>query len=197
MIKESLRIWHKNHTQNLGGKIKEAKEDLNKLELKEETVGLSEEEIATKRKRWDQLFKLSNLNCSIQWQKSRARWLKEGDANTRYFHGCINKRRRENQILSLEHNGRMLSDVDEIKNAIANHFKHHFSARGVRPLPCKVNFKRINSMNNEELIKEFSEEEIRKAVWECENSKSPGPNDVNFGFIKKIGRISKMTSYVF
>jgi len=61
---------------------------------------------------------LSKLNCSIQWQKSRARWLKDGDANTKYFHWCINKRRKFNQILNLEVNERRLTRVVEIKDAI-------------------------------------------------------------------------------
>ncbi|PNX92269.1 cysteine-rich receptor-like protein kinase [Trifolium pratense] len=186
MIKERLKVWHKNHTQNLGGKIKEAKKHLNRLELKEESAGLSEEELFTKRQKSEQIFKLSNLNCSIQWQKSRARWLKEGDANTKYFHGCINKRRRENEILSLEWNGRMLREVDEIKKAIVDHFQNHFSARGVRPVPGNMSFKRVNDIENEELVKEFSEAEIRRAVWDCESTKSPGPDGVNFGFIKEF-----------
>ena len=30
-----------------------------------------------------------------------------------------------------------------------------------------------------------SEEEIKKAVWDCESSKALGPNGFNFNFIKK------------
>jgi hypothetical protein len=185
-IKEKLKGWHKSHTQNLVGRIKEAKEELNRLEIKGESVGLLEEEILTKREKAAQIYKLSNLNCSIQWQKSRIRWLKEGDANTSYFHGCINKRRRENEILSLEWNGRQLKGVEEIKNAIVDHFQNHFSERGSRPLPINVNFKRINSTDKDEMVQEFSEEEVRQAVLDCESSKSPGPDGVNFGFVKEF-----------
>jgi len=34
------------------------------------------------------------------------------------------------------------------------------------------------------LIAEFSEDEIKQAVWQCEGSKSPGPDEFNFNFIK-------------
>jgi len=34
------------------------------------------------------------------------------------------------------------------------------------------------------LIKPFSEVEVKAAVWNCDSFKSPGPNGVNFGFIK-------------
>jgi hypothetical protein len=186
LIKARLRDWHKSHTQNIGEKIKEAKEELNRLEIKGESVGLSMEEVLNMRETATKLHELSNLNCSIQWQNSRVRWLKEGDANSSYFHRCINKRRRENEILSLEWNGRQIKGVSEIKGAIVDHFQDHFSARGVRPIPANMEFKKINNAEREELVQEFSEDEVRMAVWECDSSKSPGPDGVNFGFVKEF-----------
>ncbi|XP_068504156.1 uncharacterized protein [Phaseolus vulgaris] len=35
------------------------------------------------------------------------------------------------------------------------------------------------------MIEAFTEEEIKEAVWQCEGTKSPGPNGFNFNFIKK------------
>jgi len=35
------------------------------------------------------------------------------------------------------------------------------------------------------LIEAFSKEEIKEVVWQCEGSKSPGPDGFNFNFIKK------------
>lgn len=37
----------------------------------------------------------------------------------------------------------------------------------------------------------FSEEEIRAAVWDSEDQKSPGPNDINFTFTKGFWDILK------
>jgi len=34
------------------------------------------------------------------------------------------------------------------------------------------------------LIKPFLVAEVKEAIWECDSFKSPGPDDVNFGFIK-------------
>lgn len=123
--------------------------------------------------------------------------MKKGDPNTKYFHGCKNKRRRENEILNLEHNGRILFEVDGIKNAIVEHFQNQFAARGVIPLPCNFNFKRFSNLENEELVKKFSKEEIRRAVWEFERSKSPGPDGVNFRFTNEFGEDIKNNFFCF
>lgn len=36
------------------------------------------------------------------------------------------------------------------------------------------------------MIKPFSMEEVKVAVWDCDRFKSPGPNGVNFGFLKEF-----------
>lgn len=69
---------------------------------------------------------LSSLNCSIQCQRSRNRSLREGDTNSKYFNGCIYKRRKENEIQVLEVEGRMVKEVEGIKKAIRDHFKNIF-----------------------------------------------------------------------
>ena len=45
--------------------------------------------------------------------------------------------------------------------------------------------------DNLSLIADFSEEEIREAIWQCEGNKSSGPDDYNFNFIKKSWDIMK------
>lgn len=38
---------------------------------------------------------------SLLRQKTKSKWLKEGDANTKYFHVSINWKRRNNQLKAL------------------------------------------------------------------------------------------------
>jgi hypothetical protein len=35
-------------------------------------------------------------------QRAKEKWLKNGDKNTKYFHACVNQRRRSNQILQIQ-----------------------------------------------------------------------------------------------
>jgi len=48
----------------------------------------------------------------------------------------------------------------------------------------RYRFKGITREDNEMLVRRISEEEVKEAVWNCDSSKSPGPDGFNFGFIK-------------
>lgn len=143
-------------------KIKATKEEFNKLELKINLEVLSPTEENRKRKESAELHKLSSLNCSIQYQRSRNRWLKEGDAYSKYFHGFTNKRRKENEIQVLEVEGRMVKEVVGIKKTIHNHFKNIFAGRGVIR-PDNMEFAKLEEIYKVGLTHEFSEEEVW--VW--------------------------------
>lgn len=45
-----------------------------------------------------------------------------------------------------------------------------------RPKLGAVEFKKISSEDNDFLTKEFTEEEVKVAIWQCGEDKSPGPD---------------------
>ncbi|CAJ2637778.1 unnamed protein product [Trifolium pratense] len=125
------------------------------------------------------------LHASISWQQSRSLWLKEGDANSKYFHSILASRRRRNAISVIQVDGVTLEGVNPIRQAVFSHFESHFKAPNVeRPGVEDLQFKRLNQLEVGGLIKPFSEAEVKQAVWDCDSYKSPGPDGINFGFIK-------------
>jgi len=127
---------------------------------------------------------------SIFLQQSRLLWLKDGDANSKFLHTIISSRRRRNSIVSFVEVGRIVEGVQPICNSIFLHFRNHFKATRVgRPDVGNLHFKALIFQDGGELIKPFSVDEVKAAVWDCDSFKSLGPDGVNFGFIKDLWHV--------
>lgn len=66
------------------------------------------------------------------------------NANTKYYHGYNNKRRKDNEILMIEENKRRLKDANATKNETFMHFHIQFLHTGVRSYPTNVEFKKVD-----------------------------------------------------
>lgn len=51
------------------------------------------------------LHSLARVNTSLNWHKERMTWLKEGDANSKFFYNMQSNRRRQNTIHLVHVNG--------------------------------------------------------------------------------------------
>jgi len=76
-------------------------------------------------------------------------------------------------------------DKDVVKEKVRIFFKIRFEGvRGPQVRLDNVFFNSIIELDNEILVGPFTEEEVKNAVWSCDNSKSPGPDGFSFCFIK-------------
>ncbi|GKU88289.1 hypothetical protein SLEP1_g2571 [Rubroshorea leprosula] len=125
-------------------------------------------------------------------QKSRMTWMKEGDANTKFFHRCIKGRWRRNEINSLTVGGKVLQEVKELKDGVTDHFMNLFAEDGwKRPVLDGVGFKKLSENDKDLLTEPFLESEVKEAVWNCDSTKAPGPDGFSFGFLKAEWEVIK------
>ncbi len=82
----------------------------------------------------------------ISWrQKSRIRWLREGDKNTHFFHRVANSKRRFNFIDHLSIGGAITNDQDVIGEGLVNFCSNLFSDEAIRhPLLDGLSFSSID-----------------------------------------------------
>jgi hypothetical protein len=79
---------------------------------------------------------LAVLERSRKRQASRISYLKEGDANTKFFHLRRNSRCRKNHIQRLKHNEVLVALHDEKEL----HLHEHFSSVMASPPPRRLDF---------------------------------------------------------
>ena len=159
---------------------------INILDLKLQSEGLSEAEKASRISLRSDLWKAYRAEEVMWRQKSRVAWLKEGDRNTSFFHLVATARRRSNCLGFLTHNGQVVRGPQEVKNMVFEHFQDLYQqAEGCLLSMENYNFRSISQAMACGLEASFSEMEVVAALEECKGDKAPGPDDFNFGFLKK------------
>ncbi|CAL1377949.1 unnamed protein product [Linum trigynum] len=129
----------------------------------------------------------------IFWrQRSREIWLKVGDKNTGFFNIIAKVNKRKSRIKRLVIEGRVSDDVNEIKIAFHNHFSAKFvEGEEDRPFPARYRDCLLTPVDNEDLVKPFSELEVWQAIRQSNGSKASGPDGYSFEFYKKAWDIIK------
>lgn len=124
----------------------------------------------------------------IFWkQRSRIRWLKEGDNNTKFFHAYATNRKRRNFIQSIKVNNEWIYDQDSIKNALVNHYKNIYISNNYKSFSfSNLNNSQINNGDWEDLIAKVSEVEIWRGLKRIGPDKAPGPDGLNAHFYQKF-----------
>jgi len=185
LLKLALKDWHQRHAQNLSARISSLKKNIASLDLKGESDVLSDGEILALHGLSEELFSLSRVNSSICWQQSRAQWLKEGDANSKFFHRIMSSRRSRNAIPFFLVTGALVEGVENVRNAVFTHFRAQFQPTlNHRPSMEGLDFCTLPYHEGASLVRPFTMEEVKAAVWDVDSFKCPRPDGITFGFIK-------------
>ena len=155
-----------------------------RLDVAQESRVLSNEERDLRARLKKRVVGLAALERSRKRQASRMTILKEGDANTRYFHLRVNGRRRKNHILRLKHNSGWVTEHDQKEGIIHNHFSS-VTKRGP-PRTQNINWEAVPSPHCDlgGLDLPFTEEEVKAAVDDTACDKAPGPDGFTCAFFK-------------
>ncbi|WJX28141.1 hypothetical protein P8452_16895 [Trifolium repens] len=166
--------------------------DIKTLDLKSETMGLEDYEVVERKKLFVELWKtLKNLDA-LNFQRSRSKWLKEGDANSKYFHMSINYRVQRNRMVALRTTDGWVEGSSQVRDAVVSFFRNHFdNVEWSRPSLGGIVFPRLARDKADKLTDIFSLEEISEVVMGCDGSKCPGPDGFNFAFIKHFWDLLK------
>lgn len=192
-LKGKLKAWNKDIFGDLNTKRKAIVKELNNLDKKAEDSPLIFEDVSKKKELNSGYWRISNLNESLLFQKARISWTKEGETNTKLFHGMINWRIRNNSLLGLNLEDRWSEIPLEVKAETKKLFTQKFIENHcTSPTLEGVPFRQLSMEDYNDLIAPFVVEEIKEARWECDGDKSPNQMVIISGSLSRFGIYFKM-----
>ncbi|KAM1778363.1 hypothetical protein ACFX12_039867 [Malus domestica] len=123
--------------------------------------------------------RLWEIEESYWLQRSRVKWLREGDANTAFFHQSTLQRRRRNCVVKLQDEGqRWVENQESIRHTFDEHYINLFTSSGPRDwgqsLHCIQHT--VSDQMNVDLTRPVGVEEIKLAAFQMGGLKAPGPD---------------------
>lgn len=190
LLKDRCKNWSRDVVGNTSSKISSLEIEADILDSQRESRDLSADELRRSNIISANLRTLYRMQESAWHQKSRVQWCKLGDRNTRFFHLSATTRQKKNQIFSLDVDGATLTKPGDVKMVVFNFFSKLYSFTDRPRASCNnLNFLKLQPSSSTALELPFSADEVKTAVWDCEGNKAPGPDGINFFFIKKSWNI--------
>ncbi|GJS01207.1 hypothetical protein Tco_0317715 [Tanacetum coccineum] len=147
LLKKEIRSWVSNYKKKQTGRIRNLKDQIRDIDILVDQGGVTDDMLLSRLDLSKQLQDLSSLDHSDFIQKAKVHWAVEGDENSKFFHGIINRKRTNLSVKSIT------EQADDLELMVSN-------------------------------------DEIRKAVWGCEENKSPGPADIPLNSSENSGQQS-------
>lgn len=179
--------WKRANPSNAAKKIEEIKAQLEQAQVDDD---FSHEAILSLKWNICAAFRDEELYWK---QKSRANWLREGDQNTKFFHATTKQRRARNRFTRLRKaDGVWAETEDDIELVATRYFQTLFTSSDPSEFGESLKYitEKVTPAMNEALTKPPSDDEIRKAVFDINPDKAPGPDGMTSLFFQKYWGIT-------
>lgn len=192
-VRQSLRRWNREVFGNVASNVASAERVWRQREMEFDERRDDESKLRLNEARARYNRELS-VECEFWRQKAGVRWIKEGDANTAFFHALVRQRRNSNFISRIKRDdGRWLETEHDIKASAVQFYSDLFSSTRQRvPIPdLPFEVPKVARSENEMMKGMPSEEEVQAVVFGLDIDSAPGPDGFGAGFYQSCWGIIK------
>ncbi|GJU74350.1 RNA-directed DNA polymerase, eukaryota [Tanacetum coccineum] len=187
ILKKKIRLWVNDYRKKQSGHLEELRSNLRDIDKELDQGGTNEVILQRRLEILKNLHDINSANARDYMQKAKIQWAIEGDENSKFFHGIINRKRANLAIKGVMVDGDWVDDPCRVKEEFRLHFANRFRA----PVDTryKLNYTFPNKLQPDQMAtleSPVSRDEVRNAVWGCGENKSPGPDGFSFEFFRKF-----------
>ncbi|KAK9120022.1 hypothetical protein Scep_018115 [Stephania cephalantha] len=148
--------------------------------------------LAERKRAKDEYANVLLIENRVASQKLRVKWVKEGDANTKFFHRILGARKSKNVIDRIQlQGGEFTEESSRIKQEIVDYYRHLYTNEMDSTWEINgINWGAIMGEEASHMERSFSEDEVW-ARYFFEMDKAPGPDGFTFAFIRRSWGVIK------
>lgn len=132
-------------------------------------------------------FTASKQEMQFWRQISSIRWLREGEANTKYYHSLVKDRRRRQPIRQVELvDGTLCDAQSDIQQATMDYYTSLFVGHPTLDDSTLLDSipQTFSAADNMHLTSMATEDEVKQAVWTLDPHSAAGPDGYNGCFFR-------------
>ncbi|GJW08951.1 RNA-directed DNA polymerase, eukaryota [Tanacetum coccineum] len=190
ILKKEIRVFVAHQKKKKESRVNDLKDKLSEIDKVLDQGGVSDDILLARTECKNALFESKAADSCDYLQKAKIQWAVEGDENSKFFHGIVNRKRANLTVKGIMIDGDWVDEPSRVKSEFQNYFADRFQDPG----NCngKINFTFPNRLSLDQvadLENPITRDEIRKAVWGCGENKSPGPDGFTFEFFRKFWQV--------
>ncbi|GJS37389.1 RNA-directed DNA polymerase, eukaryota [Tanacetum coccineum] len=195
-LKGKIKEWIHEFKVRSKGEFNQLKDELQAVDRLLDKGNGSDELLAKRLDIMKSLQHINKIKASETAQKTKIKWSIEGDENSKFFHGSLNKNRSQSNIRGIMVDGEWVDKPSMVKSEFFQHFQQRFAEPAYTRATIDMNFPNVLSDSQKDMLEgDVSKEELKRAVWGCGTDKSPGPDGFTFGFIRKYWSVIENDVY--
>jgi hypothetical protein len=179
---EYFQTWGERKVGNIKLKIAMANTLILRFDVSQESRTLSHAKAWLRKVLKHVVLGLSSLERTIARQRSRIRWLREGDANTKLFHTVANGRRTKNYIDAVRVGEEMVTTQEHKNEVFTEAYERVLGSIQNREFTVNLEALNIPVTELRELDNMFIEEEVWNKIREMPSDRAPGPDGFTGAF---------------
>ncbi|XP_059671037.1 uncharacterized protein LOC132316579 [Cornus florida] len=185
-VKEAVKDWNKQRG-TVSEQIQVARDNFLKIQMEMLSDTMNEDYILKEREACGNLQHVLALEEIVWAQKSRSKWLKEGDKCTTFFHNLVKQRRGFNAITQLQDTtGEKSEDIKVIREWLIKFYSELYTQQGEGIQVDFIPRKTLTPAESMSLNCPITGEEIKDVVVNFHPDKAPGPDGLPARFFQKF-----------
>lgn len=161
-----------------------AQEVILRLDIAQENRALTDSEHRLRSKLKKRILGWAVIEKARKRQCSRITYIREGDANTKFFHLKANSRRRKNFIQRLRKDQGWAFSHQDKQQIIQDHFSNVMADPPAASRDFCWDALNFPTVNLASLDDPFTEQEVLAAIKQLPHDKAPGPDGYTGCFFK-------------